>query len=78
MSDKNAVLEYETRYLPIYFPKGYVCCDLCPAMETYARRQCRRTGEYLPTPGKHEMTVGMFCPLIIEEDDHGESDMRDG
>jgi len=72
------VLHYTRAVVDLYFPEGNVCCDYCPLMETYARRQCRRTGEYLPTPGKHEMTVGMFCPLIIEEDDHGESDLRDG
>ena len=42
-----------------------MCCDLCPLLETYARRQCRRTGEYiLDTRG-----VGYECPLRIEEED---------
>lgn len=66
-----------TRYIKasvtIYFPDGHLCCNLCPLMETYARKQCRRTGEYLLFP---ETQTGVFCPLKMEggaiADEHGE------
>lgn len=57
--------------MEIIFPKDKICCDYCPLLETYARRQCRRTGEYLPTPGRNEYTFGMFCPLKVKEDNDG-------
>ncbi len=69
----NGVLEYDEATVRIFFPKGKICCDLCPILETYARKQCRRTGEYIfDTRGR-----GMWCPLETEED-HGESDLCDG
>ena len=49
----------------IYFPEGHVCCDLCPMMETYARKQCRLTGEYL----LDSRVVGFNCPLKFKEPD---------
>lgn len=59
--------KYDKTTVTIWFPKGHMCCDLCPLLETYARRQCRRTGEYiLDTRG-----VGYECPLRIEEEDNG-------
>jgi hypothetical protein len=61
-------LEYDWRYLPIPFPKDMVFCELCPVMETYARRQCRSTGEYLISPCKHEYTEGWRCPLMTLEE----------
>ena len=54
---------YECRTVDIYFPDGHVCCDLCPLMETYLRKQCRRTGEYL----LDSRTTGLYCPLKKEE-----------
>lgn len=83
----NGIMEYEVRYLPVYFPKGMVCCDLCLALETYARRQCRSSAEYLVQPGKHEATFGGRCNLltveelktiICKEEDDGKSDCPDG
>lgn len=42
------------------FWDGCIRCDICPAMETYSRKQCRLTGEYLSdTRGR-----GYQCPLI--------------
>ena len=58
--DESSCLIYDRRYLAIYFPEGDVCCKLCPVLETYARRQCRATGEYL----KDSWIVGMRCPLV--------------
>ena len=52
-------LEYDALDVTIYFPKGHVCCDFCPLLETYARKQCRRTGEYiLDSRGR-----GIWCPM---------------
>lgn len=63
MTTKNSTLWYTEATVNIFFPEGRVCCDLCPLMETYARKQCRRTGEYLlDTRG-----VGFECPLIFKE-----------
>ena len=54
-------LAYDTAIVVVHFPAGHVCCDLCPLMETYARKQCRRTGEYL----LDTKTIGLDCPLKI-------------
>ena len=40
---------------------------MCPLMETYARKQCRRTGEYL----MDTRTIGYYCPLKFEEEENG-------
>lgn len=64
MAAHNGVLHYEAAQVTLYFPEGHVCCDLCPLMETYARKQCRRTGEYLLDT---RVTVGISCPLIFKQ-----------
>ena len=61
---KNGVLWYQAATVRIFFPEDRVCCDLCPLMETYARKQCRRTGEYLSQDTR--VTVGYECPLEFE------------
>ena len=70
---KRGVAKYTRATATIYFPDGNVCCDLCPMLETYARKQCRRTGEYL----LDTRTIGYECPLKFEEEqaseDHSES-----
>lgn len=59
------VLEYTKATVEVYFEKGEESCKFCPLLETYARNQCRRTGEYIvDTRGR-----GRWCPLIMEEDD---------
>lgn len=63
MVTKNRTLWYTETSVQIFFPEDHVCCDLCPLMETYARKQCRRTGEYLLDT---RVTVGYECPLIIK------------
>ena len=60
----NGVKWYTEAKVGIFFPEGRVCCDLCPLMETYARKQCRRTGEYLAHDTR--VTTGYMCPLIFE------------
>ena len=63
MATKNSTLWYTEATINIFFPEGHVCCDLCPLLETYARKQCRRTGEYLlDTRG-----IGYNCPLNFKE-----------
>ena len=63
MSFDNGVSWYTEAQATIYLPEGQVCCDLCPLMETYARKQCRRTGEYL----LDTRTIGYNCPLKFIE-----------
>lgn len=56
------ISQYDTARISIHFPAGHVCCDLCPLLETYARKQCRRTGEYI----LDSRMTGMRCPLQFE------------
>lgn len=62
MVTTNGVAYYQTATVKIHFPEGHVCCDLCPMLETYARKQCRRSGEYLLDT---RATVGWECPLVF-------------
>ena len=66
----SGITRYKKATLEVFFPEGHVCCDLCPALETYARKQCRRTGEYLLDT---RVTVGYWCPLKFEhkEEEYG-------
>ena len=60
----NGILKYTEAKVSIFFEPEHVCCQFCPMLETYARNQCRRTGEYIvDTRG-----MGRYCPLVIEED----------
>lgn len=63
----NGVSCYQKAVVDIYFPDGHVCCNLCPMLETYARKQCRRTGEYI----LDSRAVGLNCPLQLVEGGHG-------
>lgn len=66
MSDfKSGVSYYTSAVVELCFPEDRVCCDFCPLMETYARKQCRRTGEYL----MDTRTIGYYCPLIFETEE---------
>lgn len=64
---RNGVSFYTTATVVIHFPEDKVCCDFCPLMETYARKQCRRTGEYLADT----RAIGYYCPLKFEEENNG-------
>ena len=55
----NGVTEYERTTVEIFFEKDQVCCAYCPLLETYARKQCRRTGEYIV----NDRGTGRWCPL---------------
>ena len=60
----DGVLEYTEATVSIFFEPDHVACAYCPLLETYARAQCRRTGEYIIDT---RYTVGRFCPLQIKE-----------
>lgn len=64
----SGVTWYTKATVKINFPEDHVCCDLCPLLETYARKQCRKTGEYLIDTRN---TVGWECPLKFKEEAHG-------
>ena len=59
----NSCLWYTEAQATIYFPEGKVSCRYCPVLETYARNQCRLTGEYLADT----RTIGYMCPLKFIE-----------
>ena len=61
-SFESGVQYYTSAKVKIAFPENRVCCGLCPLLETYARKQCRRTGEYIVD----DKTVGYWCPLELE------------
>lgn len=63
MSFENGVSWYTEAQATIYFPEDYVQCSKCPCLETYARNQCRLTGEYLVDT----RTIGYRCPLKFIE-----------
>lgn len=72
MQKNNGVSYYTEATAKLFFPDGHVCCDLCAAMETYARKQCRLTGEYLAdTRG-----IGYMCPLKFKERNEDLSEYR--
>lgn len=66
MASKSGCTEYCLTVAKIAFWDGPPRCEACPCMETYARKQCRLTGEYLAdTKGR-----GHLCPLIdIDKED---------
>ena len=59
---KDAVLSYVKRTVDINFT-GEVCCARCPLLETYSRKQCRVSGEFIVD----DRTVGGWCPLVNPE-----------
>ena len=63
MSD--GVIAYTEATVSIFFEPDHVACAFCPLLETYARAQCRRTGEYIIDT---RYTLGRFCPLQIKEE----------
>lgn len=57
--------EYVVATVSIVFQPGHVDCAHCPLLETYARKQCRRTAEYIVD----ERGTGLFCPLVFSQQD---------
>lgn len=64
---ESGVKYYTKATAEVYFPENRVACMYCPMLETYARNQCRRTGEYLVDT----RTIGYECPLRFEEENNG-------
>ena len=67
MAEASNCLTYVKRSVDIYFTDS-ICCARCPLLETYARKQCRKTAEYIVD----DRTVGGWCPLV--NPDTGEMD----
>lgn len=66
MATKNSCTRYITVAAEIYFPESEgIQCKLCPCLETYARKQCRLTGEYLADG----YLIGGMCPLNIKNEE---------
>ena len=63
MADKAVSTDYIKRTVDIFFSGDTVCCARCPLLETYARKQCRKTGEYIVD----DRGVGGWCPLVDPE-----------
>lgn len=67
---ESGVKYYTKSTVEVFFPENRVACMFCPMLETYARNQCRRTGEYLVDT----RTIGYECPLRFEtEEDDGKN-----
>lgn len=60
----SGTIEYIEASVSIFFEPDHVACQYCPLLETYARNQCRKTGEYIIDP---RVTVGRDCPLIFDD-----------
>ena len=60
MATYSGCTEYTHTVAKIVFWDGPPRCETCPLMETYARKQCRLTGEYLGDTRRR----GHLCPLI--------------
>ena len=56
---------YTEKWVNIFFTGDTVCCARCPLLETYARKQCRRTGEYILS----DQVTGYWCPLLDAKDE---------
>lgn len=54
---------YACATVSVFFDREHVACAYCPMLETYARNQCRMTGEYIIDT---RYTTGWKCPLNIE------------
>ncbi len=68
MATESQSLTYTKRTVEITFSGETVCCARCPLLETYSRKQCRKTAEYIVD----DRTVGGWCPLV--NPDTGEMD----
>ena len=66
MPTRSGCTHYIQATATIHFPENQVSCDFCPCLETYARKQCRLTGEYLGDT----RTIGYECPLNFKEEEN--------
>ena len=63
MALTSSCTSYEERWVNIFFTDGEIACKYCPLLETYSRKQCRRTGEYII----NDNIPGYWCPLLKAE-----------
>lgn len=68
---RSGVSYYTKATAEIFFPENRIACAYCPMLETYARNQCRRTGEYLVDT----RTIGYDCPLRFEMEEKNGTDV---
>jgi len=66
MATESACTSYSERWVNIFFTDDEVKCKYCPLLETYSRKQCRRTGEYIT----NDNVTGYWCPLLTAESNH--------
>jgi len=64
---ESGIRYYTRAMVELAFPEDRVCCEYCHLLETYARKQCRLTGEYIADA----RTIGYRCPLIPVQDEEG-------
>lgn len=60
---ESGIKYYTEGNVTVCFPENKVCCQYCPLLETYARNQCRKTGEYIADT----RTIGYNCPIRFNE-----------
>jgi len=65
MAFESGVKYYTSGTADIHFPEDKVCCAYCPLMETYARKQCRLTGELLVD----DRYIGYWCPIKFKKEE---------
>ena len=65
---RSGVSYYTKANGDVFFPENRIACAYCPMLETYARNQCRRTGEYLVDT----RTIGYECPLKFETEERND------
>lgn len=63
---RSGIRYYTSATVAVHFPEDQVRCAYCPLLETYARKQCRMTGEYIAD----DRTIGYNCPLQFEEEEN--------
>lgn len=71
----NEQLEYIETVVQIYFDPEHFACEFCPLLETYSRKQCRKTAEYLSHDTRYG--VGRYCPLIKIDNNYTEDNNND-
>lgn len=67
----NGCTQYKEATVNIFFEPDHVGCAWCPILETYARKQCRRTGEYIVD----DRVVGRWCPLVFEHQEESTEEL---
>lgn len=64
MTDKSGCTEYIKATVDVFFEPDHASCAFCPMLQTYSRKQCNRTGEFIID----DRGRGFYCPLKFEND----------